>query len=266
MVVLEAMKMEQPLSAHKAGVVTGLSAEVGATVAGRHSPLRHQGRLSRAVSSLDLLSAAYRPLIAFAGQLDEEQGWTATHLPGWTVRDLVFHLAGDAQRGLVALATPHHGPADTDEVSYWSEWRPGTEGAKAGLRWARVSASAWTSVRGPADLFVETATAVLTAARRSTDEEVVTTQGRHLTVRSLLHTLSVEAAVHQLDLEPALPDPPEDGVLAEVRHVLDGLLGAPAEVGWSDLRYVRVGTGRLPMLDVERDRLGPLASRFPLFG
>ena len=32
LVVLEAMKMEQPLTAHKAGVVTGLSAEVGATV------------------------------------------------------------------------------------------------------------------------------------------------------------------------------------------------------------------------------------------
>ena len=32
-VVLEAMKMEQPLAAHKAGTVTGLSAEVGATVA-----------------------------------------------------------------------------------------------------------------------------------------------------------------------------------------------------------------------------------------
>jgi acetyl-CoA/propionyl-CoA carboxylase biotin carboxyl carrier protein len=31
-VVLEAMKMEQPLNAHKAGVVTGLSAEVGGTV------------------------------------------------------------------------------------------------------------------------------------------------------------------------------------------------------------------------------------------
>jgi acetyl-CoA/propionyl-CoA carboxylase biotin carboxyl carrier protein len=31
-VVLEAMKMEQPLNAHKAGVVTGLTAEVGATV------------------------------------------------------------------------------------------------------------------------------------------------------------------------------------------------------------------------------------------
>ncbi|WP_033324814.1 biotin/lipoyl-containing protein, partial [Actinomadura atramentaria] len=33
-VVLEAMKMEQPLTAHKAGTVTGLSAGVGDTVAG----------------------------------------------------------------------------------------------------------------------------------------------------------------------------------------------------------------------------------------
>ena len=32
-VVLEAMKMEQPLTAHKAGTISGLSAEVGATVA-----------------------------------------------------------------------------------------------------------------------------------------------------------------------------------------------------------------------------------------
>jgi acetyl-CoA/propionyl-CoA carboxylase biotin carboxyl carrier protein len=31
-VVLEAMKMEQPITAHKAGTVTGLTAEVGATV------------------------------------------------------------------------------------------------------------------------------------------------------------------------------------------------------------------------------------------
>ena len=31
-VVLEAMKMEQPINAHKAGTITGLQAEVGATV------------------------------------------------------------------------------------------------------------------------------------------------------------------------------------------------------------------------------------------
>jgi acetyl-CoA/propionyl-CoA/long-chain acyl-CoA carboxylase, biotin carboxylase, biotin carboxyl carrier protein len=32
-IVLEAMKMEQPINAHKAGIITGLAAEVGATVA-----------------------------------------------------------------------------------------------------------------------------------------------------------------------------------------------------------------------------------------
>jgi len=31
-VVLEAMKMEQPLTAHKAGTITSLNAEVGAVV------------------------------------------------------------------------------------------------------------------------------------------------------------------------------------------------------------------------------------------
>jgi acetyl-CoA/propionyl-CoA carboxylase biotin carboxyl carrier protein len=31
-VVVEAMKMEQPLQAHRSGVVSGLAAEVGATV------------------------------------------------------------------------------------------------------------------------------------------------------------------------------------------------------------------------------------------
>jgi acetyl-CoA/propionyl-CoA carboxylase biotin carboxyl carrier protein len=35
-VVLEAMKMEQPLTAHKAGTVTGLAVQVGQTVAAEH--------------------------------------------------------------------------------------------------------------------------------------------------------------------------------------------------------------------------------------
>ncbi len=42
-VVLEAMKMEQPLTAHKAGTIEKLTAEVGATVPTRHRPLRDQG-------------------------------------------------------------------------------------------------------------------------------------------------------------------------------------------------------------------------------
>jgi len=218
------------------------------------------------VRPLDLLAHAYTPLLGLADRVDEDQGWTPTHLPGWAVRDLLLHLAGDAQRALVALGTPSDQPVDTDEVGYWSAWSPGTAGAQAGLRGTRIMASAWTSVRGPADLYAETARAVLVLAAAADPSGVVGTQGRTLTVGSLLHTLAVEAAIHHLDLEPVLPAAPAPPVLAEVRRVLDGLLGQPAPAEWDDVRYLRVGTGRLPLRPDERAALGGLADRFPLFG
>jgi hypothetical protein len=218
------------------------------------------------VDAVDLLATAYRPLIALADDLDDSRGWVPTLLPGWCVRDLVLHLANDCQRALVALATPADAEPDTDEVSYWSHWQPGTEGARSGLRGTRIMASAWTSVRGPAGLYVEAARAVLVAARRVGLGDVVTTQGHRLTVEALLRTLVVETAVHHLDLAPVLPEPPAAEPLAEVRHVLDGLLGTPAPVQWDALRYVQVGTGRAEANAAEREQLGPLADRFPLFG
>ncbi len=207
---------------------------------------------------VELLTAAYAPLVDLAERVDEQQGWMPTQLPGRTVRDLLFHLAGDCQRALVALATPAQQPPDTDEVSYWSHWQPGTESARSGLRGVRIVASAWSSVRGPADLYVETARAVLVVAGRTDTGETVRTQGHVLIAGALLHTLAVEAAVHHLDLEPVLPQPPAAPVLAAVRHVLDGLLGAPAPQDWDDARYARIGTGRLPLSDGERDALGAL--------
>lgn len=218
------------------------------------------------VNTPDLLAAAYAPLLEFAGHVDEEHGWFATRLPGWTVRELLFHLASDAQRALVAFGTPSDETADTDEVSYWSHWQPGTPGAEAGRRGTRIIASAWSSVRGPADLYLETARAVLVHCRRLSPEDVVVTQGHRLTVDSLLRTLVVEAGVHQLDLEAVLPVRPADAVLAEIRHVLDGLLGTEAPAHWDAARYALLGTGREPLTDDERAELGPLAVRFPLFG
>jgi len=218
------------------------------------------------MSGAELVRAAYEPLIAFATEVDEATGWRPTELPGWAVRDLIFHLLGDAQRALVALARPSRHACDTDEISYWRGWQPGTDGAQAGLRGIRISASAWSSVRGPADLYVETAEAVLAVADRADPSDSITTQGHVMTVDALLRTLAVEAAVHHLDLEPALPTRPAAAVLGEVRRVLDGLLGQPAPVGWDDVRYARLGTGRLALEPDDRDALGPLADRFPLFG
>ncbi|WP_327267070.1 hypothetical protein OG444_39635 [Streptomyces sp. NBC_01232] len=48
--------------------------------------------------------------------------------------DLLFHCLMDCRRGLVALHTPAPGPVDRDAVTYWIDWRPGTEGAANGQR------------------------------------------------------------------------------------------------------------------------------------
>jgi len=213
----------------------------------------------------ELLAEAWTPLVALADGVDEAMGWTPTLLPGWTTRDLLFHLAGDAQRALVALFTPASTPT-TDEIDYWREWTPGTEGAQAGLRGTRTIASQWSSVRGPAELFAETARAALRAAQRIDPASVVATQGRALTADALVRTLAIEAAIHHLDLEPVLPKRPSDSVLGEVRRVLDALLGQPAPADWDSVRWARLGTGRVQPSSSEAAALGPLVDRLPLFG
>lgn len=209
-----------------------------------------------------MLHSAYRALLDAVVDLDDAAGWQATRCTGWTVRDLVHHLLSDAQRGLVALHTPAGGPADVDAVTYWSAWQPGTAGAEAGRRGTRIMASAWTSVHPIAELYVETVGAVLVAAGERSGGDLVATQGHVLAVHDLLSTLTVEATVHQLDL--GLGAPSAAG-LAEVRRVLDGLLGRALPIA-DDTRYALIGTGREQPSAGELDLLGPGAGRLPLFG
>lgn len=216
--------------------------------------------------SIELVQLAYAPLLELADEIDDGRGWLATRLPGWTVRDLLFHLASDCQQALVAFGSPAESLADTDAVSYWTAWGPNTAEAAAGLRGTRIMASAWSSVRGPAELFAETARAVLHVYQDADPERVVRTQGRRLSVNSLLRTLAVEAAIHHLDLVDVLSGPPAGEALAEVRATLDGLLGAPAPRSWDEVRYALVGTGRAAPSERERAELGELASKLPLFG
>lgn len=147
-------------------------------------------------------------------------------------------------------------------MSYWNDWKPEPISADQGLRATRIMASAWTRFRPLVEVYTETARAVLVAARERSGTDLVRTQGRVLTVDSLLSTLAVEATVHHLDL--GLGEPAPLG-LTDVRRVLDGLLGSAAPIP-DDVRYALVGTGREPLAPEEAERLGPLAKRFPVFG
>jgi hypothetical protein len=88
-----------------------------------------------------------------------------------------------------------------------------------------------------------------------------------LSLADFTATLAVEAAVHYLDLTVALPTTPgpDPASLALVRRVLAGLLGARLPAFWDDVTAALKGTGREPLTDQDRQALGPLAARFPLF-
>ncbi|WP_437086550.1 maleylpyruvate isomerase N-terminal domain-containing protein [Streptomyces sp. enrichment culture] len=214
------------------------------------------------------MDASYRALAAVVAPLEDEDSWLPTACTGWAVRDLLFHCLVDCQRGLVALHTPAGGPVDRDAVSYWSDWRPGTEGAADDRRRARVSAGLFMHFRQLRDLYLETAAATLHAAAATDPGLPVSTQGHTLTAGDLMATLTVEATIHHLDVVPSLPHAARASSpgLACVRGTLDGLLGRPLPLDWSDEHYARAGTGRLPLTDAEIRALGPDAASFPLFG
>lgn len=215
----------------------------------------------------EVLRAAYEAFSGVVRVLGDEESWRVTGCVGWGVRDLVFHCVGDAQRALVALHTPADGPPDRDAVTYWRDWAPDPVGAANGRRWSRVVAGMFLDFGALRELYLETAAATVTAAAATPPELRVRTQGHVLTAGDLLLTLAVEATVHHLDLVVDLPDAPGPAPagLRAVRTTLDGLLGRPVPLDWSDEHYARAATGRAPLTDAERLALGPDADRFPLF-
>ncbi|MGY1660025.1 maleylpyruvate isomerase N-terminal domain-containing protein [Geodermatophilus sp. SYSU D00705] len=217
---------------------------------------------------VDLLRTAYTDLAEEVRHLTAAgRAWTPTGCTGWVVGDLAWHLLADARRALVALNSPTGGPADTDAVSYWRGWRPPGPGDEVELRRTRAVASLMAPSADLGELYAETAAAVVVAAGRVAPTDRVCTQGQVLTAGELLSTLVVEAAVHHLDLVLHLDRPgPAAAPLAEVRRVLEGLLGGPLPAAWDDATAARRGTGREPLDAADRAALGTAADRFPLFG
>ncbi len=212
------------------------------------------------------LRIAYSDLATIAATLGEQEAWRPTRCAGWVVRDLLVHLLGDAQRGLVALATPAAGPADRDAVTYWEDAPDGHDPEFRELRAQRTIASAW-GLAPLARTFGETTRAVVALAGRTPPDSLVATQDHVLRAADLVTTLAVEAAVHHLDLVVDLPRPgPRPEPLALVRTTLDGLLGRPSPTDWPDEWWALIATGREPLGGRERRELGPAAALLPLLG
>jgi uncharacterized protein (TIGR03083 family) len=217
-------------------------------------------------SSTEPLESAYDRLSAAVTTLDAAALMRPTRCAGWSVVDVLFHVLCDAQRALVAFASPSGGPADVDAVTYWRPFKPGGEDSFRHAWWVRRSASAFAEPSGVVRLWTDTAPAAVRAAAAADPDGFVQTQGHVLTVPDFVATLVVEAAVHYLDLELPEAPPPAASALELAASTLDGLLGAPRPAGWDLQAYILKGTGRTALDDRDRNDLGALADGFPLLG
>jgi hypothetical protein len=219
---------------------------------------------------VDLLDELYSAVTELVSELDDAAFLSPTRARAWCVQDLLFHLMLDAQRALMAFASPTTTTPDVDAVTYWRGFRPDAEGAEASAEHAlfvRVASSAY---RRPQDLvrhWRSTSAAALRAAVAADGAASVETQGHVIEVADFVHSLVVEATVHLLDLGLEVPAaPPPSSALQVVRGVLDDLLGEPVAADWDDTEYALKGTGRVPLSPSDRSVLQQQARRFPLLG
>jgi uncharacterized protein (TIGR03083 family) len=216
-------------------------------------------------SGASALDAAYAGITAVVAELDDMELLLPTGCRGWLVADLLLHVTGDAQRALVALATPADGPADVDAISYWRDFAadgdPTATGAHA--QWVRRSAAAFQRPTGVVQVWSDTAPAAVRAASLADPGALIATQGHVLTVADFLTTLVTEAVIHHFDLIMHLPDAPEPAPAAEsvALSTMEGIAGPdglPAH--WTPREALLKSAGRLPLSEAER-RAG-----FPLVG
>ncbi|MFI2648855.1 maleylpyruvate isomerase N-terminal domain-containing protein [Micromonospora fulviviridis] len=225
-----------------------------------------------AIRQHETLAQAYDGITAVVTRLDDAGLQRPTRCRGWLVADLLFHVLCDAQRALVALASPAPGPADVDDVSYWRAFTPGgdDEASVKHAWWARRSAAAFDRPSGVVRIWSDTAPAAVRAAAAADPDGYVTTQGHVLRVPDLLATLTTEAVIHHLDLVVDLPDAPLPAAAPTRVAVatVDGLLSDDAvrPTGWDDRDYLLKATGRVPLTDRDRLELGEAAGWFPLLG
>ncbi|MEV1331705.1 maleylpyruvate isomerase N-terminal domain-containing protein [Micromonospora costi] len=222
-----------------------------------------------AVRQHDALAEAYQGITAVVADLTDADLQRPTRCRGWLVYDLLFHVLCDAQRALVALATPVDGPADLDDVDYWRAAPPGAADAGAPhARWVRRAAAAFDRPSGVVRYWCDTAPAAVRAAGAADPAGFVATQGHVLRVPDFLATLTTEAVIHHLDLVLDLPDAPAPGPLATrvATATMDGLLSDDAvrPASWDDLEFLLKATGRIPLTDRDRRDLGEVAGWFPL--
>ncbi|MEU0246490.1 maleylpyruvate isomerase N-terminal domain-containing protein [Streptomyces sp. NPDC006235] len=216
---------------------------------------------------MDLFSRSWTALRAAVAGLSDEDFARPSGCAGWLVRDLVCHLVIDAQDVLITLATPADGEPTRDALTYWevSDTPPTGDDPLDALT-VRLAAA-----YGEPHLLTLHLDDVGSAAGRAAELADpglrVGTRDEVLTVGDYLSTYVMEWTLHHLDLIAHLPhaaQPPAEG-LTRSREMLEQIVGSAFPPSFSDADALLVGTGRRAPTEAEREALGDLASKVPVY-
>ena len=196
--------------------------------------------------------------------LKPKQWEQATRCPPMNVRELAAHMLRGAVRIEEMIeAGPVDAEPERDGITYFQsvtvsgEIVKRAQEASAGLPQdlARAWDLEWTKGLQRARMYVN-------------EDPVLRNVYGLIRLTEYLKTRCVEVVIHHMDLDDALgrKQHPDREALEITGDILRGLLGTDLRpVGVDDVRFALIGTGRAPLNDDERQMLGPLAQKFPLF-
>jgi uncharacterized protein (TIGR03083 family) len=217
---------------------------------------------------VDILATECAACAAVATTLSEDDFGLPTRCPPWDVKALVGHIWRDVDRILVYAAGPAPDAADSDALAYYGADYDAVASAPDVTRRGFEAAAAFATGHELVQDFDDRWRRAVELTRSMAPDRLIRTFGPCLRLDQYLCTRLLEAAVHGLDLAHAIEREPwiTAGATALVRSMLVAMLDAepPHALGWDELAFLEVGTGRRAITLEERSVLGPLAERFPL--
>ena len=216
---------------------------------------------------IDALAAEGAKTSAFLRGLDAPDWKAPTRCPPWDVRDIVVHMAGMMEGvGRTALQKPLSIPAVKNRVTWWDY--DIEEDQAATREWVEESSARMPE--GPLyDRWQASLDRALPAvvASLGSGDPVVRPGDNPILMSEFIATRVLEITIHTMDARDAFglgPDPSPEG-LEITLGILATRLGAdPRALGFEASDFILLATGRRPITDDDRSRLGSRAAALPL--
>jgi uncharacterized protein (TIGR03083 family) len=220
-------------------------------------------------TEIDALAVEGAKLSAFLRGLSDEDWSRRTRCPLFDVRDLVIHMATMMQAVGDVCDEPFTGvETQNDRFGWWNY--DIEEDQRDTAEWIVTARTRFPE--GP--ILAEWESAFergVAAVRRSMEsgDPIVRRGEKYIYLSEYVATRVLEVTIHTMDVRDAFraaPDPTPEGMDVTI-GILAGLLGRdPRGLGFADADFADLSTGRRPLTQDDKERLGPLADRLPLLG